>query len=91
MPNDSRKQKRRLADISLTAQADGVDLQLRTFLPRQRYLRIETALAPGLNRIDDASMMVSLEHAARQTIAGHSEVLDRLVDLLSRHLEFVAA
>ena len=88
---DSGRQKRRLADYSLTAQSNCVHHQLRTLLPRQRYVRIETVLPPGVNRIDDASTMIAMERAAGETIASHSDLLERVVNLLSPNLELAAA
>jgi patatin-like phospholipase/acyl hydrolase len=89
---DAQRKRPRILDFALTAQSDCVDRQLRSFLPKSRYIRIQTDLAPGLDRIDDASQrtLLRMEENARQTIVRHSEVLNRVVDLLSAPLELAA-
>ena len=85
-----------MLDVSLTAQSDCVNYQLRTLLPRERYVRIQADLMPGFDRIDDASRqtLVAMEMIAEQTIARHTKLLDRMVDLLRltpANLELAAA
>jgi patatin-like phospholipase/acyl hydrolase len=88
--------RRRMLDFSLTAQSDCVDYQLRTLLLRERYIRIQADLLAGFDRIDDASPqgLIVMKRVAQQTIARHSELLDRVVDLLGStpaNLELVDA
>ena len=88
--------RRRMLDVSLTAQSDCVNYQLRSLLPRERYIRIQADLMPGFYRIDDASRqtLVAMEMIAEQTIVRHTKLLDRMVDLLRLtpdNLELAAA
>ena len=84
LPVALRQNRRRIFDFSSTAQSACVDYQMRAFLPRQRYIRIQADLVPGFDRIDDASEknLLALQREARETIARHADVLDQLVDLL---------
>jgi len=85
LPVALRQNRRRIFDFSSTAQSACVDYQMRAFLPRQRYIRIQADLVPGLDSIDDASEknLLGLQREARETIARHADVLDQLVDLLA--------
>jgi uncharacterized protein len=85
--------KRHILDSALTAQSICVDHQLQRFLPRQRYIRLQTKLAPGRNRIDSASyqQLFEMEEAARQTLAENATALNRIGDLLAPALKLAAA
>jgi patatin-like phospholipase/acyl hydrolase len=85
LPVNAVQKRRRIIDFSLTAQSDCVDYQMRTLLSGQRYVRIQTDLAPGLDRIDNASKenLLFMERTTRETIVRCNEVLDRVVDLLA--------
>jgi uncharacterized protein len=80
-----QKKRRRIFDFYLSAQSACVDYQMRAFLPRQRYIRIQPDLAPGCDRIDDTSEqnLRALQRIAQETIARNEELLDQLVDLLA--------
>ena len=83
--NTSQRNRRRIFDFSLAAQSACVDYQMRAFLPRKRYIRIQPNLTPGFDRIDDASPqnLRALQRAAQETIARNEDLLDQLVDLLA--------
>jgi predicted acylesterase/phospholipase RssA len=85
LPVASQQKRRRVFDLSLAAQSACVDYQMRAFLPRQRYIRIQAGPTPGFGRIDDASeqSLRVLQRGARETIARNADVLDQLLDLLA--------
>ena len=93
----SPPKRRRILDFSLTAQSDCVDYQMRTFLSEERYIRIQTDLVPGLDRIDDASEqnLLFMERTTRGTIERYDDVLDHVVGLLVpsplQHLQLAVA
>jgi predicted acylesterase/phospholipase RssA len=93
LPVALRQNRRRIFDYSSTAQSACVEYQMRAFLPRQRYIRIQAELEPGFDRIDDASEknLLALQRKARETIAGHQDVLDQLVDLLAPESDMALA
>ena len=84
-PVASHQKRRWIFDFSLAAQSACVDYQMRAFLPRKRYIRIQPNLTPGFDRIDDASPqnLRALQRAAQDTIARNEDLLDQLVDLLA--------
>jgi uncharacterized protein len=88
---DTRTRSQILAS-SLATQSNCADHQLQHLLPKQRYLRIQTKLRPGLDRIDTASEndLFRMEEAARRTLEDNARVLERLVDLLSPRFELAA-
>ena len=93
LPVALRQNRRRIFDYSSTAQSACVEYQMRAFLPRQRYIRIQAELEPGFDRIDDASEknLLALQRKARETIARHQDVLDQLVDLLAPESDMALA
>jgi len=83
---DSTQKRRRFLDFSLKAQSDSVDHQMRTFLSKQHYVRIQTPLPAECGRIDDASRqnMLAIEKLTEQAIPRYTDELDRVVRLLQR-------
>jgi patatin-like phospholipase/acyl hydrolase len=86
---DSTQKRRRFLDFSLKAQSDSVDHQMRTFLSKQHYIRIQTPLPAECGRIDDASRqnMLAIEKLTEQAILRYTAELDRVVRLLQRGLK----
>src|SRR5262249_1089476 len=77
-PVGSQQKRRCIFDFSLAAQSDCVDYQMRAFLPRERYIRIQADPMPGFEgfeRIDDASEqnLRALQREARETIARNAD------------------
>jgi predicted acylesterase/phospholipase RssA len=93
LPVASQQKRRRIFDFSLTAQSACVDYQMRAFLPRQRYIRIQAGPMLGFGRIDDGSeqSLRALQREARETIARDADVLDELLDLLAPSLALAIA
>jgi patatin-like phospholipase/acyl hydrolase len=86
---DSTQKRRRVLDFSLKAQSDSVDHQMRTFLSKQHYIRIQTPLPAECARIDDASRqnMLAIEKLSEEAILRSTDELDRVVHLLQRSLK----
>jgi patatin-like phospholipase/acyl hydrolase len=86
---DSKQKRRRVLDFSLKAQSDSVDHQMRTFLSKQHYIRIQTPLPAECARIDDASRqnMLAIEKLSEEAILRSTDELDRVVHLLQRGLK----
>jgi predicted acylesterase/phospholipase RssA len=86
---DSTQKRRRFLDFSLKAQSDSVDRQMRMFLSKQHYVRIQTPLPAECGRIDDASRqnMLALEKLTEQAILRYKAELDRVVQLVERRSE----
>ena len=93
MPLASQQKRRCIFDFSLAAQSACVDYQMRAFLPRQRYIRIQADSMPGFERIDDASEqnLRALQREARETIARNADALVQLLDLLAPSLALAVA
>jgi uncharacterized protein len=93
LPVALRQNRRRIFDFCATAQSACVDYQMRAFLPRQRFIRIQADLAAGFDRIDDASEknLLALQREARETIARQADVLDQVVDLLASDFSMAIA
>jgi uncharacterized protein len=98
---DSQRRRRRMFDLSLTAQSACVNYLTRAFLAArgkdQLYFRIQADLAPGSASIDDASEdnLLNLERRAREAIAKHAGIFDNVLDRLTvdrpEDFHFVAA
>jgi len=86
---DSTQKRRRFLDFSLKAQSDSVDHQMRMFLSKQHYIRIQTPLPAECARIDDASRqnMLAIEKLSEEAILRSTDELDRVVHLLQRGLK----
>jgi patatin-like phospholipase/acyl hydrolase len=92
-PVASHQKRRWIFDFSLAAQSACVDYQMRAFLPRQRYIRIQADSMQGFERIDDASEqnLRALQREARETIARNADALVQLLDLLAPSLALAVA